>query len=92
MPQYEFHCAHCGPFVCWRPLAEAHMPVTCPQCQAIAKRVYTAPGLIKTPPALAHALYRAEKSAHEPDVVSRTQETPSPTIYQSHGRPWQLGH
>ena len=98
MPRYEFRCEHCGPFECWRPLVEASVPMICPQCQTVARRVYTAPGLVKTPPALAQAMYRAEKSAHEPEVISRPrpakveEEKPSQVVYQSHGRPWQIGH
>ncbi len=97
MPRYEFHCEHCGSFECWRPLDEATVPMICPQCQAVARRVYTAPGLVKTPAAMGQALYRAEKSAYEPEVIKREypvseEEKPSQVVYQSHGRPWQIGH
>jgi putative FmdB family regulatory protein len=98
MPRYEFYCEQCGPFEYWRPLNEAGMPMICPQCHAVARRVYTAPGLVKTPPALVKAMYRAEKSTYEPEVVSRSrsvrreEERPSQVVYQSHGRPWQIGH
>jgi putative FmdB family regulatory protein len=97
MPLYQFSCENCGPFECWRPLAEASVPMICPECQAIARRVYTTPGLVKTPPALARALYRSEKSAYEPDVLRRErpapqEEKPSQVVYQSHGRPWQISH
>jgi putative FmdB family regulatory protein len=97
MPRYEFCCERCGLFECWRPLNEASVPMICPQCQTVARRVYTAPGLVKTPPALAKAMYRAEKSAHEPEVVRRDrpvreEEKPSQVVYQPHGRPWQIGH
>jgi len=97
MPRYEFRCENCGPFECWRPLDEVSVPMVCPKCQAVARRVYTAPGLVKTPPALAQGLYRAEKSAFEPEVIKREypvseEEKPSQVVYQSHGRPWQIGH
>lgn len=97
MPQYAFRCERCGPFECWRPFHEADKPMVCPTCQAVARRVYTAPGLVKTPPTLARAMYRAEKSAYEPEVVRQerpaaTEEKPSQVVYSSHGRPWQLGH
>jgi putative FmdB family regulatory protein len=97
MPRYEFRCENCGPFECWRPLGEAGIPMICPKCQAVARRVYTAPGLVRTPPALAKARYRAEKSAHEPEIVSRPrtvreEEKPSRVVYRPHGRPWQVGH
>ena len=97
MPLYAFRCENDGPFECWRPLNEAGMPMICSKCQAVASRVYTAPGLVKTPSALAQALNRAEKSAHEPEVLKREypiseEEKPSQVVYQSHGRPWQIGH
>lgn len=97
MPQYEFYCEKCGPFECWRPFNEASVPLICPTCQAIARRIYTSPGLVKTPPALAQAMYRSEKSAHEPAVMRRTypvsaEEKQSQVVYQSHSRPWQIGH
>ncbi len=97
MPLYAFHCEQCGPFECWRSLSEASVPMVCPQCQAIARRIYTTPGLVRTPAALGKALYRAEKSAYEPEVIRRdasipTEEKPVPIMRQSHGRPWQIGH
>jgi hypothetical protein len=69
----------------------------CPKCQAVARRVYTTPGLVKTPLALAQKMYKAEKSAFEPEVIKREypvseEEKPSQAVYQSHGRPWQIGH
>lgn len=97
MPYYEFCCENCGPFESWRPFDEASVPMICPKCQLITRRVYTAPGLVKTPQALAQRMYRAEKSAFEPEVIKQEypasgEEKPSPHIYQSHGRPWQIGH
>jgi hypothetical protein len=63
----------------------------------VVKRLYSAPGLFKTPPALAKALARSEKSAYEPEVVRREppkrEEEPRPVTYrQTRGRPWQVGH
>jgi putative FmdB family regulatory protein len=97
MPLYAFHCEHCGSFECWRALDDASTPMVCPQCQIVARRVYTTPGLVKTPSALGKALYRAEKSAYEPEVIRReapiqTEERPSQVIHRSHGRPWQIEH
>ncbi len=97
MPRYEFFCETCGPFEQWRPFDEANNPMRCPVCQAAARRVYSLPGLVKTPPALARALYREEKSAHEPEVVRRElpsrEEPRGATVRrQARGRPWQIGH
>lgn len=69
-------------------------PVVCPTCGTAAKRVYSPPGLVKTPTALAKRLDHAHKSAYEPEVVKRapaSQGTASPVMH-GHGRPWQLGH
>jgi putative FmdB family regulatory protein len=97
MPIYEFLCETCGPFEYWRSFDEAGNPMLCPTCKTVAKRVYSLPGLFKTPPALAKARLRAEKSAHEPEVVRRQRPTGeeyshSTTVHQQHGRQWQLGH
>jgi putative FmdB family regulatory protein len=97
MPLYEFRCENCGTFDSWRPLKDASVPMTCPICQTSATRVYTTPGLVKTPPQLAKAMYRAEKSGYEPEVVKREypapqEEKPAQVTYQSHGRPWLIGH
>lgn len=97
MPLYEFRCERCGLFECWRPLSKAGEPMTCPRCQVVARRVYTTPGLVKTPPALARALYRSEKSAYEPEVVKREypaseEEKPAQVVHQWHGRPWLIEH
>ncbi len=97
MPIYEFLCDTCGSFESWRSFDEAGNPMLCPTCESVAKRIYSIPGLVKTPRALANALHRAEKSAHEPEVVSRQrpageESSRSTMVHQQHGRPWQIGH
>jgi putative FmdB family regulatory protein len=99
MPRYEFLCETCGAFDCWRSFAEASDPMPCPTCKTAAKRIYSLPGLVKTPASLTHALDRANKSAYEPQVVKHehqyaTGETKpaAAPIQQRHGRPWQIGH
>lgn len=94
MPLYEFRCETCGIFEQRRSLEEASNPMLCPTCQAVAKRVISAPGLIMTPYALQS---RVERSA-EPRVVKRTQNQ-EPAIHKHHhhhhhhqGRPWMIGH
>jgi hypothetical protein len=66
----------------------------CPRCEGDVRRVYSMPGLVKTPPAVASALYRTEKSAYEPEVVRRQSPAGggSAAVSHGHGRPWQLGH
>jgi putative FmdB family regulatory protein len=96
MPVYQFLCHTCGPFERWRPFEEAADPILCPVCQRGAKRVYTAPGFSRVPPALGRVLDRARKSAYEPEVLTREQaarqEPAAPrTVRKREGRPWLLG-
>lgn len=96
MPLYEFCCQTCGPFDQWRSLNEASLPLFCSSCQAIAKRIYSAPGLIMTP----YALRRRVEQSAEPKVVKRPQsEEPVPHQHSAHqhshahhSRPWMVGH
>jgi putative FmdB family regulatory protein len=93
MPAYEFLCERCGSFDVWLSLREAHHAAICPACQAEARRVYTPPGLVKTPVSHARALDRAHKSAYQPEVVKRpAEEKRVPPPHVQHGRPWQIGH
>jgi putative FmdB family regulatory protein len=93
MPVYEFLCEGCGPFERRRSFEEAGEPMLCPGCGAAAKRVYSVPGVVKTPANISRALNRAEKSAHEPEVV-RQEHSPGAHEHRHRGsgRPWQLGH
>lgn len=88
MPLYEFRCETCGIFEQRRSLEEASNPMLCSTCQAVAKLIISAPGIIMTPYTLRS---RVERSA-EPRVVKRSQE---PTTHKHHhhqGRPWMIGH
>jgi putative FmdB family regulatory protein len=69
VPIYAYTCERCGPFEERRPMAEASDPASCPSCERQARRLYTPPGLVRTPAALSRALTLDAKSAHEPDVV-----------------------
>lgn len=94
MPYYDFVCGECGPFEQQRPLAEASDPMDCPTCGRQARRVYAMPNTKLTPAALSGAMDRADKSAHEPEVVRRPKEgaASEKKHHHSHGRPWALGH
>lgn len=96
MPVYEFHCHTCGSFEQWRPFEAAADPMTCPVCNAVARRVYSLPGLYKTPAALAAVRARAEKSAYAPEVAVRErlpneESRASQTIVKRSGHPWLVG-
>jgi putative FmdB family regulatory protein len=45
MPTYEYECSDCGPFSEVRPMAEFDRPQPCPDCNAPAPRLLTAPAL-----------------------------------------------
>jgi putative FmdB family regulatory protein len=90
MPVYEFVCESCGSFETRRTFEEAGDPIPCPTCGTVARRIYSVPGIIRTPTALSNAINRAEKSAHEPEVAQRP--VAGVAHQHSHGRPWTLGH
>ncbi|MEA2244035.1 MAG: hypothetical protein QOD24_3591 [Solirubrobacteraceae bacterium] len=69
MPTYAYTCDSCGPFDERRPMAAASDPASCPSCEREARRLYTPPGLVRTPAALSRALNLEARSAHEPEVV-----------------------
>lgn len=72
MPSYDFVCEECGPFEQRRSFAEADAPMTCPSCGLVARRVYSMPATRRMPTSLSNAMNRAEKSAHEPEVVRQS--------------------
>ena len=95
VPVYDFVCEGCGPFEQRRSFAEAGNPMACPSCGGEARRVYSMPNTKRMPTALSGAMDRAEKSAHEPEVVRRPEggtTTSGKKHRHSHGRPWALGH
>jgi len=66
--------------------------MTCPSCQAVARRIYSTGGVIVSSGALRH---RIEQSADAKVVKRQASEEPeSPQTLQPslHSRPWQLGH
>jgi putative FmdB family regulatory protein len=69
MPLYAFECGVCGTFEERRPLAESSSPSRCPVCMGPGRRLYTPPGLVRTPAHVRQARHLEEKSAHEPEVV-----------------------
>ena len=92
MPFYEFLCQECGPFEERRSLEEPREVASCPGCSAEAGRVYSVPGIKRMNAGLSRAVDRAEKSAHEPEVVRRRAGNTRSGQEHSHGRPWALGH
>lgn len=71
MPFYDYDCADCGNFSAWRSLADRDVPVQCPNCQADAVRLISAPHLSLMPASLRQAFAKNEKSRHEPGILTR---------------------
>lgn len=71
MPRYDYSCERCGPFKAWRPMSEYRTPSECPGCGSPAPRAVAAPSLADMNPDSRIAHHRNEKSAHEPQVMSR---------------------
>ena len=94
MANYDFVCEACGAFEQRRPLTEAGDPMACPSCGGESRRVYVMPNTRSVPAALSGAMDRADKSAHEPEVVRRPMggAEAGKKHHHSHGRPWTLGH
>jgi putative FmdB family regulatory protein len=86
MPLYEFRCQDCGEFDLWRAMAESSQPATCPNCNLLAKRIFS-------PPALLSGSLRLKRENPEPVLKKRDQEPakPSPKV-SSCDRPWMIGH
>lgn len=91
MPIYEYRCESCGPFEQWRDHREPEEETRCPECDAAARRMYSAPAFA--------ARTKAEKEARrmdlgpQPQVAARQSAgNPSPRPRKSGGRPWQISH
>lgn len=106
MPLYDYSCTACGPFRQWRGMDESGNPAACPQCGECSPRLVQAPfmPLLTTNGRIAHQ--RNEKSAHEPQVMSRKQfQSVGGQHHHGHhhgdtagggwqrsSRPWMIGH
>jgi putative FmdB family regulatory protein len=67
---YEYRCDHHGLFDVVRPLGTAPESAACAECGSEAKRVFSAPALFRGSRAVVAAIDHAEKSRHEPEVVT----------------------
>ena len=73
MPLYDYSCEACGPFRDWRPMSKAADPVPCPTCEGSAARSVATPFVANMNPHTRIAHQRNEKSANEPQVMTREQ-------------------
>ena len=70
MALYEYRCELDGAFDITRPLGAAPPSIACPVCDGEARRVFSKPMLTSVPRPLAAAIDHAEKTRHEPDIVT----------------------
>ena len=70
MAIYEYRCDSDGAFEVTGPLGAPPRTAACPACSVEARRVFSAPMLSRAPRALVAAIDHAEKSRHEPEVVT----------------------
>ncbi|EHR51108.1 putative regulatory protein, FmdB family [Saccharomonospora marina XMU15] len=76
MVSYAYRCPRCGEFETRLPMGRATATLGCPDCGASAVRRFTAPALRRAATPVDHARERAERSAHEPEVVSAPPPKP----------------
>ena len=70
MAIYEYRCEDDGGFELIRPLGTQPGSAPCPACGREAPRLFSAPMLTRSPRAVVAAIDHAEKSRHEPEVVT----------------------
>ncbi|MEU1200015.1 FmdB family zinc ribbon protein [Streptomyces sp. NPDC005813] len=70
MATYEYLCSRCGPFDVKLAIGTAPKGYGCPVCAAIARRVYSSPGLSLTSKSVAALHVQEEQAREAPAVVS----------------------
>ncbi|MER6996028.1 FmdB family zinc ribbon protein [Streptomyces sp. NPDC000410] len=69
MATYEYLCSRCGSFDVRLAIGTAPTAYDCPACAGIARRVYSSPGLTRTPSGIASLHEREAQSREAPAVV-----------------------
>ncbi|WP_435202063.1 zinc ribbon domain-containing protein [Janibacter sp. GS2] len=69
VPTYTYSCRKCGSFDLLRTMAARDNPAPCPGCGGVGARVFVAPHLGGTDPALDRAATAAGSSAEAPRVT-----------------------
>ena len=94
MPIYHYNCKSCGEFVELRKISEYKLPAACPACDQMGSRVIKAPSLNTMNNAQRAAHDTNERSAHEPRVVRRKNNSnhKHSHSHSSSSRPWMIGH
>jgi putative FmdB family regulatory protein len=76
---YEYRCDEDGVFDVTRPLGTAPESVACPACGREARRVFSIPTIrCGSRPGWMAAIDHAEKSRHEPEVVTSVPAAGAP--------------
>lgn len=91
MANYTFSCKTCGHFTEWHQSTRGNkQESSCPECNAIAKRVFMPPITFR----MSSALKRTIEEGMEPKLVKREDmpKTPLKKAKPRITRPWQAGH
>lgn len=92
MPLYEYRCDDCGEFEAWQSLANYKAPTPCPECDAIAIKIFSVPNVNLNSGSFS-AIDKINSA--EPRLVKRKQQEPTKPRYQSTqsaSRPWMVSH
>ncbi len=94
MPLYDYHCNDCGNFRSWQSMSASDAAVACPDCARSATRLVTAPSLSLMPNNNRIANARNEKSADQPELVTKTPKDQGRSAGQphAHGGHCHTGH
>ena len=77
MALYEYRCEQDGAFDMTRPIGTAPASTPCPVCGSVARRVFSKPMLMFVPREVIAAIDHAEKTRHEPDIVTSLPRAPA---------------
>jgi putative FmdB family regulatory protein len=91
MPLYEYRCHDCGEFAALRSLLEYNTPVHCPQCNTLAKKIFSAPNINLNSGSLS---LLSKRNSTEPRLIKQeSRESAKPRYQQvNNNRPWMISH
>lgn len=91
MPLYEYRCNPCGEFEALRTMADYNAPISCPECNQVATKIFSAPNINLNSGSF-KAISRSQSA--EPRLVKQELTEPTKPRYQSSttNRPWMVSH
>lgn len=92
MPLYDYHCHDCGEFRSWQSMSESDADVACPDCHSLAGRLVSAPSLALMPNNNRIANTRNEKSADQPEVITKASKDGGGSARHAHGGHCHANH